>query len=152
MNSLYKATTKHTFKEYQKLYLTLSKTRNILVISLIWVILAVLGILTKNVSFFVAMVIVPFFEYFSQMRPLKKAYYSNKLAVDAELEFEFYEDFFTKKSKAGEDKIQYSDLYKIIETKSNFYLLLARNQGYILIKNNLPVGLDEFLRTKKCNG
>ena len=39
-------------------------------------------------------------------------------------------------------------LYK---TKTNFYLMLAKNQGFILVKDNFPEGLDEFLRNIKIS-
>ena len=149
MESLFHTTSKNTFEEYKKYVLTLQKKRLILTISLLVVFFCIIGYFTKHTLFYVAAVIVPFLEYFSVVRPLKKLYYSNKLAVDAVLEYDFYDTYFTKKSVAGEDKIEYDKLAKIIETKTNFYLMLALNQGYMLKKEDMPKGLDGFIRKLK---
>ena len=149
MDSLFHTTSKNTFDEYKKYVLTLQKKRLILTISLLVVFFCIVGYFTKHTLFYVAAVIVPFLEYFSTVRPLKKLYYSNKLAVDAVLEYDFYDTYFTKKSVAGEDRIEYDKLAKIIETKTNFYLMLALNQGYMLKKEDMPKGLDEFIRKLK---
>ena len=149
MESLFHTTSKNTFDEYKKYVLTLQKKRLILTISLLVVFFCIVGYFTKHIMFYVAAVILPFLEYFSLVRPLKKLYYSNKLAVDAVLEYDFYDTYFTKKSVAGEDKIEYDKLAKIIETKTNFYLMLALNQGYMLKKEGMPKGLDEFIRKLK---
>lgn len=152
MESLFHTTSKNTFDEYKKYVLTLQKKRLILTISLLVVFFCVVGYFTKYTLFYVAAVILPFLEYFSVVRPLKKLYYSNKLAVDAVLEYDFYDTYFTKKSVAGEDKIEYDKLAKIIETKTNFYLMLALNQGYMLKKEGMPKGLDEFIRKLNIKG
>lgn len=149
MESLYHATSKNTFEEYKKHVLVLQKKRMILTIVLLVLFFCFVGYFTEQLLFYVAAVVVPFLEYFSVVRPLKRVYYSNKLAVDAVLEYDFYETYFTKKSKAGEDKIEYSKLLKIIETKTNFYLMIALNQGYMLKKEEMPKGLDEFIRKLK---
>ena len=85
-------------------------------------------------------------EYISTVVPAKKVFYSNKLAADAELNYDFYENHFVKISSAGSEKIDYNRLLKIVETKTNFYLMIALNQGYMLKKADMPEGLDAFLR------
>lgn len=149
MESLYHTTSKNTFDEYKKYVLTLQKKRLVLTISLLVVFFCFVGYFTKHALFYVAAVVIPFLEYFSVVRPLKKLYYSNKLAIDAVLEYDFYDTYFTKKSVAGEDRIEYDKLLKIIETKTNFYLMLALNQGYMLKKEGMPKGLEEFIRKLK---
>ena len=146
MGVLYHTKSKNTFDEYKKYVLTLQKKRMILIIVLLVIFFVFVAAVTKYAAFYVAAAIVPFLEYFSTVRPLKKIYYSNKLAVDAVLEYDFYDTYFTKNSIAGEDKIEYSKLLKVIETKTNFYLMIALNQGYMLKKEDMPEGLDEFIR------
>ena len=65
---------------------------------------------------------------------------------DLEVDFEFYNDYCVYKCKLGETKIEYKDLYKIIETKTNFYLMIAKNQGIILKKENCNEELQKFVR------
>ncbi len=88
-------------------------------------------------------------EYISVVVPSKKVYYSNKLAVDAELDFDFYENYFVKTSSAGTEKVEYTSLLKVVETKTNFYLMIGLNQGYMLKKADMPQGLDVFIRNLK---
>ena len=61
---------------------------------------------------------------------------------------------FTETNPYGTTTLEYAKLHKIVETKTNFYLLIAKNQGYILTKSTFPMGLDEFLRNIKlwCGG
>ena len=65
-----------------------------------------------------------------------------------EVIYHFYDSFLEEKNFTGCAKYEYNQLYKIRETKTNFYLMIARNQAYILIKENFPDGLAEFLREK----
>ena len=146
MESLYHTTAKNTYEEYKKYVFSMNKKRMILTIILLDIFFIFAGFFTKISFFYIFALLVPVIEYFSLARPLKKVYYSNKLAVDAVLEYDFYDTYFTKKSVAGEDKIEYSKLIKIVETKTNFYLMIALNQGYMLKKENMPEGLDEFIR------
>ena len=61
----------------------------------------------------------------------------------------FYSDFVSWHHKLGDNKIEYKDLYRIIETKDNNYLMIAKNQGLILKKENCSKELQEFLNKKK---
>ena len=70
---------------------------------------------------------------------------------NAEVNFEFYNDYFTETNEYGNTKLEYNKLHKIIETKTNFYLMIAKNQGFILVKENFPEGLEEFLRNIKIS-
>lgn len=152
MERLYHVKSKNTFEEYKKFFLALNKKRMILTIVFMDLIFIMLGLLTRNVFFYVGVLLVPVLEYFAQVRPLKKVYYSNKLAVDAVLEYDFYDTYFTKKSASGEDRIEYIKLSKIVETKTNFYLMIALNQGYMFKKEDMPKGLDEFIRKLNIKG
>ena len=146
MDSLFHTKSKNTYKEFKKYVLTLSKKRMLLTILLTDAILFAIGTITKNYLFYISLVIIPIMEYLTTVVPSKKAFYSNKLAVDAELDYDFYETHFVKTSSVGTEKVEYSKLLKVIETKTNFYLMIALNQGYMLKKADMPQGLDVFLR------
>ncbi len=145
MNSLFHVKSKNTYDEYKKYVLTFNKKKMLLTILLVDTILLIIALLTKVYYFFIPMIIIPIIEYFSLVRPLKKIFYSNKMAVNAEIDYDFYETYFIKISKAGTEKVEYKNVLKIIETKTNFYLMIAYNQGYMLKKADMPDGLDAFL-------
>lgn len=84
-------------------------------------------------------------------RQIKKVWKSNKIAQDMNVAFEFYDTYFTENNESGDTRVEYSKLHKIIETKTNFYLMIAKNQGFILVKKNFPDGLEEFLRNIKIS-
>ena len=93
----------------------------------------------------------PILIWFLHNRQVKKVFSTNKALQNAVAEFEFYDTHFTETNIYGGATLEYSKLYKIIETKTNFYLMIAKNQGYILCKKNFPEGLDEFLRSIKID-
>lgn len=80
------------------------------------------------------------------MRAIKKTFASNKLMRDEEATFLFYETYFVEKTERGESRVPYDRLDTIIETPKNIYLMIAKNQGYSLVKANFPEGLEEFIR------
>ena len=82
-------------------------------------------------------------------RQIKKVWNSNKVAQNINVKFEFYDTYFAEINENGETRLEYNKLYKIIETKTNFYLMIAKNQGFILNKSNLPEGLSVFFEKHK---
>ncbi|MBQ2430817.1 MAG: YcxB family protein, partial [Campylobacter sp.] len=87
---------------------------------------------------------------------VKKTFYSHKLGVNQHSFFEFYDDYFTEKtnefnenSSSNFSKIKYEDLYKIVETKTNFYLFVGNILAFTIIKQNCSAELIEFLRKIK---
>ena len=76
---------------------------------------------------------------------IKKTYESNELLKDIEQTIEFYEKHFVAKSDKSETTIEYDKLYKVIENKTNFYLMIADNQGYIVSKANCSEELIDFI-------
>ena len=64
---------------------------------------------------------------------------------NSKIVFRFFEEHFEKKSPIGTSTIYYDKLYKVIETKTNFYLMISPNQGDIIQKENCTEQLIEFL-------
>ena len=86
-----------------------------------------------------------------QKRQIKKVWNSNKVAQNMNVRFDFYDTYFTEINDNGETRLEYDKLHKVIETKTNFYLMIAKNQGFILNKSNFPEGLEDFLRNIKIS-
>ena len=70
---------------------------------------------------------------------------------DARIDYRFYEKYFVKIFGGSEEQFEYEKLHKIIETKTNFYLMLNRTQGFVLVKDNMPQGLAEFFKSLNKN-
>lgn len=150
MDCLYKTTTNYNYNEYKRYTWSLLMKRS----RIIWFVLLELwlvvgGWMIKNNYFIIFAVIYPILLFILQNRQIRKVYNSNKVTQNINVNFEFYDTYFTETTENGETKLEYNKLYKIIETKTNFYLMIAKNQGFILNKERLPDGLADFLREIK---
>ena len=59
--------------------------------------------------------------------------------------FKFFEDRVEATSSYKSYDIKYSELYSVIETPSNFYLMLSKKEGLVVIKNKCESGLLDKL-------
>lgn len=152
MNSLYKTTTKNTFEEYKKFSrkILLNKP-TVIIYALVTAFLAIDGIILKNMYFIFFVILYPTVIWLLHTTQTKKVFKTNKVLQNTDVTYEFYETNFTETNPCGTTKIEYAKLYKIIETKTNFYLMIAKNQGFILCKKDFPNGLNEFLRNIKVS-
>ncbi|MCR5356394.1 MAG: YcxB family protein [Lachnospiraceae bacterium] len=62
--------------------------------------------------------------------------------------YRFYNDRFTVKGSSGRSSIPYDKIYRIIETRTDFYLMIAKNQGFILSKQDCSDELKSFLKMR----
>ncbi len=156
MDALFETYAILTLQEFKKQFWTLYRTRSIITVMVVWI-----GLLMMYTGFYMSgtpfnlvlmvvyVILIPLIEYVAKTIMLKKIYQSNQSAQNVRIQFRFYNDYFTKESDAGHSKTEYHQLYKIIETKTRFYLMIGNNGGYILVKENFPEGLAEFLRDKQ---
>lgn len=78
---------------------------------------------------------------------LKEAFSDSDSVGNCYLVYDFYEDGFVMTCNMEEDDlVRYYDIWKIIETKTNFYILVQPRNGCILIKENCSPELIRFLR------
>ena len=147
MEPLFVTKTKYTFEEYKKFCNIVNNRESKLKVKLIVaeLILLLAALILQNVFLIVFVVIYPPILWLVQKRIIKKTYESNALLKDAELKFEFYDSYFLEKSKLGESRVEYSYLYKVLENDTNFYLMIAKNQGYIILKENCSEELIKFI-------
>ncbi|MBR5558802.1 MAG: YcxB family protein [Oscillospiraceae bacterium] len=150
MNSLFETHTIFTFEEYKKFMEAASNAKqNKLMLASVSVFFVILGITQKTPLLFVLAVAYPLLMMFTQKKGVEKAYKKATQMHDARIDYRFYEDHFVKVFAEAEDQIEYTKLHKIIETKTNFYLMISKTQGFVLVKENMPEGLAEFLGTVK---
>ena len=147
MDSLFEVSTKFSLEEYKKFNKALLKKRNtwkILIACSIFILLV--GVWAKEWWIIVFAILYPLFVLMIQNYSIRKNFLSNKLNADSEINFQFYEDYFIENNQSGEIKVPYDKLDEVIETKTNFYLMIAQNQGFMISKENMPEGLVNFLR------
>ena len=75
---------------------------------------------------------------------------NNKRFHLTEEKLSFFDKYFESKSSINWCLVNYEDIYKICETKSNFYIFLNHNQAFIIIKDKLSDvdGFRSFIRDK----
>ncbi|MBQ3110669.1 MAG: YcxB family protein [Clostridia bacterium] len=61
----------------------------------------------------------------------------------------FYEAHIESEGAKSSTKVLYKNLYKIVETKTSFYVMMGNNMGFIVMKDDCPEGLIEFIRSIK---
>lgn len=144
---LYKMTTKFTLEEYKRYnYAILKKRHHFLILAIFELFVILFGVTSQNAFLFVFAIIYPLILYIVQENNIKKVFKSNKIVQNIDVHYEFYKDYLIEKNENGEMKVEYSKLDEVIETKTNFYLMIAKNQGYMISKADMPSGLDEFIR------
>lgn len=82
----------------------------------------------------------------SAKKHFRRTYESNKLIQNVVGRYSFYAGHFETKTPESAESIAYDKLYEVLESDTNFYLMIARNQGMVLSKENCSAGLQEFLR------
>jgi hypothetical protein len=150
MDCLYKTTTKYTFEEYKKFNRAVMNRKYILVVSIIAVLMILTGgILLNNIFLILFAIIYPILFFGAAEIGVRRVFNSNKLIQNAEITYEFYNEYVIERHEGGEAKIPYEKLDKILETKTNFYLMIAKNQGFMISKENMSDEMMDFIRKKK---
>ena len=152
MEALYTTNMKYTFEEYKKFNIAVMKKRikririSLLLLILAAILMWIADPFSKISLFLIVFVIIyPIFLYLGMNRDIKKAYNSNELLKDIDLIIEFYEDYFIAKTDKSEAKVEYDKIYELLENETNFYIMIANNQGYLVIKENCSEELIKFI-------
>ena len=148
---IHKTAVKFTYEEYKRFSLTIMKkalTKSAIGLVILLLFAAVLlGMNNFKMSALLCafVVIYTFMLVFKVNNQIKKTYESNELLKDITQTIEFYENNFIAKTDKSEATVEYEKLYKVIENKTNFYLMIGDNQGYIVSKANCDNELIEFI-------
>ncbi len=147
MDCLHKETRKFSFEEYRKFNYALIRKRHAWVIIFgLCLFFLLAGIFLKETWAIIFAIIYPFvFWGFSEFQ-IRKVYRSNKFYQDSEIQNELYDTYLVQTTENGSIKIPYDKLNEVIETKTNFYLMIAKNQGIILSKEDMSAECQELIR------
>ena len=98
-----------------------------------------------------AVLVAPVFQLVLN-QAVKKSYAANKAVQESESVFSFYSDHLEQDNALGHLTLEYSKIYRILETGTNFYIMVSKNQGFIIIKENCSPELIGFLQKLKNKG
>lgn len=154
MDILYTTETALTWEEYKKFFLRVTKKGRIFTIiwSIIMLLSACSSLMTKlylhGAIVLVLVMLLWVLEYVKINISAKKVFDKNAV-MQKPTTLNFYADRLEEVSENGTVCFAYADVIKIYETKTNFYIMIARNRGLVVIKENCPEGLCEFLGEMK---
>lgn len=161
MEPLFTTHTAYTFEEYKKFNQKLLLGKRIALYVSTYLLLALITymvvFITKNSIFelFLALWLIWFLilSPIFQNSALKKAYYSNKtIRKIGVYTYDFFSDHLEAKTDRSFSSLEYCDIYKIIESKTNFYIMISVNQAYIINKSNCSPEFIEFIQNLKPQG
>lgn len=132
---------------YEKFYKT--KTVRIVFLVIYFLMITILSLLGSYLEA-LAVVLIAGISIFAAKhyvnRDMKKTYETNELMKDAKVVYKFSEDRVESHSPIGIEVLEYSKMYKLIETDTNFYMMIAKNMGFIISKANMTKEQIEFVR------
>lgn len=155
MDSLYSTTITLTYEEYRRFELTLLFNRS----NILWFIIPQVWCwffwgLTNNFfcmvisiihAIIILILLIVLYIY------SKKIWEADNFVHNMNIKLDFYDAYLVGTDKYGETRLEYNKLHKIIETKTNYYLMTEKFKGIILKKSNFPEGLADFLKNLKIS-
>lgn len=106
---------------------------------------------TENLIWLIAGLLIDYYFLRGINRAAAKAFEKNKFVRDPDIDLAFFDDHYNITTATGNSSVPYDKLHKIIETKTNFYLMYSPAQGVIIPKADTPEGFDAFMRQVKQN-
>ena len=85
---------------------------------------------------------------FGMDRRARKLFRQTKVAQDIVNEYDFFDEYFSYRNTNGQGSMAYDKLFKVIETRTHFYLMISKIQGYTIAKAEAPANFTEFMQKK----
>ena len=116
----------------------------------------VLAILNKeiflSVVILIGLLIYIWYKFIRPTKKIKEETQSNKIKNEYTNTFYFYKYYFRVENPEGKAQISYYKIYKVIETKTHFYIYIARNYAFIISKqgfiNSKSEDFSQFIKKK----
>lgn len=166
MQPLFVTQSVYTYEEYKRFNFAVMNLKKYLIIFAVEVIILVFITFINSIAgrmhgyffpvsqflflFAVALIAFCAIFYFAVLSSIKKTYESNsRFQKNPVNTVYFYNEHLTEANENSTINLEYADIYKIVETKTNFYIMMAKNQGIIIVKQNCSPELIIFLQSLK---
>lgn len=152
MQPLFTAHCEYSLKEYRKFFSAIHKKifKTHLRLALFCLFFLIIILFTTDISlkigFSIGILLIPFTVYFSNRIHSKKMYRQMENLKSTSSDFAFYPDHLEITSSIGNTSLDYDKLFCIIETPTNFYIMLTKQQGSIVIKEVCSPELVSFIQ------
>jgi len=155
----YKTKVEYSFEEAKKAFWATYIYKNkagitaAIVALIVFAAFIVNGVWTGNYEnvfvFSIVLVLYPIIIYILATKRIRKNYESYKMLHGTTFSYTFFEDAMVSDGPKGTSKIAYKDLYKITETKTNFYIFVSSIQAFSIIKSGCSEELISFIQKLK---
>lgn len=152
MEPLFQTETEYTYDEYKKynheiLYKIRKVSRTILIMELV---LLAAAYMVKDLTYVVAALCVPLIFRIVFFVKAKSTYNKNSDIHNVIFSYKIYQNYIEQDSILGNSVVYNSQIQKVLETKTNFYLITGPDSGVILVKKNCSPELIRYLEELKA--
>ena len=157
MEELFKNKTKCTQKEYNRFMQTqvkeyaVSEILYTLFNIVFFTFCLILAIMNKEyklaVIIFVGLLIYGWYKFIRPAKKVKKEQNSKKLIQEYVNNYIFYKHYFTTENPDGKAQTFYFKIYKVIETKTHFYIYISKEYAFIVAKDGFIDSDSEEFKT-----
>ena len=154
MQPLFTTYSDYTLQEYRRfirtIHIKVLKTpiRLLILLALILLIAYQTSDGSIKIGLVIGLIICPFVLILISRNRSKKAFEEMEKLGSVHSDFNFYDDHAESINKLGNTDLEYDKIFRIIETKTNFYIMMTRQQGALIIKKNCSPELIAFLQSK----
>lgn len=110
------------------------------------------GEIILGITLLVGLGIYLWFKIIRSNKLVEKTKKSQKVSGNFVNKYEFYKNYFKVENSEGKTQILYFKLYRVVETKSYFYIYISRQYAYIVSKLGFTEGnsenFSEFIKKK----
>lgn len=153
---VYQTQIEMTYSEYKKMCWALKRKKAMAVSAVVSAFLLSGGLFFRKSGdamtgmFFLVMAFVyPLLVFGLYSRMIHKNFYSQKAVKGARVDYQFYRDRVMLQTPVSKSEIRYDLFYRVMETKTNFYLLTGENQSLAVKKENCSGELLTLLKGLK---
>lgn len=151
---LFKVSTAYTLSQYRNYNRTVQRenglNRKLVLSMLLYVGLGVLmSVLFHSWFLFIPLAVLGVLNYYMSLKGIRRAemaQYQQEQLVGT-VNYEFYPDRVDVTTINGKASNYFSNVYTVLENDVAFYIMMAKNSGIILPKEDCTQSLEEFLRS-----
>ncbi len=144
------------FQESYKKEYALSEWISVLYYFVFFIFCIVMSFISKEfklgIILIIAFCLYLFYKFIFMPKRIKKQEGSNQLVKEYVTTYIFYNKIFTSKNEDKEVSTPYFKIYRVIETKTNYYIYVSREYAFIVSKegfeNDKEAEFKEFIKKK----
>lgn len=153
---MYQTECKYTYDEFMKYEKSVAQKKMlIMLVASSMILLTIYAVLIRSIIAVLVMagimVLMDSILLLLNNKRIKKLWNSSTSMQNKDVKYTFNDSNMEIENELGNSKIEYNSIYKIIETKTNFYIMISTVQGFIIVKENCSSELINFIKSLQIN-